>query len=146
MPTKFANGFYQLINPEKYVGKKVPHFRSSWEHSFMRFCDSNPSILQWASESIHVPYINPFTNRSTIYVPDFLIVYVNKKGENKAELIEIKPSKQTTLEAAGRSVRDQAAAVLNQYKWAAAQAWCNQNNINFRVVTENDIFHGSKSR
>lgn len=146
MAAKFANGFYQLTNPNKYVGKKVPHYRSSWEHSFMRFCDSNPSILQWASESIHIPYINPFTNRNTIYVPDFLIVYVNSKGEQKAELIEIKPSKQTTVESAGRSVRDQAAAVLNQFKWQAAQAWCSQNNIGFRVVTENDIFHRGKTR
>jgi hypothetical protein len=143
---KYANGFYQIVNADKYVGKKVPKFRSSWEHSFMRFCDENPAILQWASESINIPYKNPFTNRNTIYVPDFMIMYVNKNGEKNAELIEIKPSTQTTLEAAGRSVRDQAAAVLNMYKWQAAQAWCSQNGIRFRVLTENDIFHQGKSR
>lgn len=143
---KYANGFYQIINSDKYVGKKVPQFRSSWEHSFMRFCDENPAILQWASEAINIPYKNPFTNRNTIYVPDFMIMYVNKNGEKNAELIEIKPSSQTTLEAAGRSVRDQAAAVLNMHKWQAAQAWCSQNGIRFRVLTENDIFHQGKSR
>ena len=143
---KYANGFYQIVKADKYVGKKVPKFRSSWEHSFMRFCDENPAILQWASESINIPYKNPFTNRNTIYVPDFMIMYVNKNGEKNAELIEIKPSTQTTLEAAGRSVRDQAAAVLNMYKWQAAQAWCSQNGIRFRVLTENDIFHQGKSR
>jgi hypothetical protein len=143
---KYANGFYQIINSDKYVGKKVPQFRSSWEHSFMRFCDENPAILQWASEAINIPYKNPFTNRNTIYVPDFMIMYVNKNGEKNAELIEIKPSTQTTLEAAGRSVRDQAAAVLNMHKWQAAQAWCSQNGLRFRVLTENDIFHQGKSR
>jgi hypothetical protein len=143
---KYANGFYQIVNADKYVGKKVPKFRSSWEHSFMRFCDENPAILQWASESINIPYKNPFTNRNTIYVPDFMIMYLNKNGEKNAELIEIKPSTQTTLEAAGRSARDQAAAVLNMYKWQAAQAWCSQNGIRFRVLTENDIFHQGKSR
>jgi hypothetical protein len=142
---KFANGFYQISNPDKYVGKKVPHFRSSWEHSFMRFCDENPSILQWASEAIHIPYRNPFTNKNTIYVPDFMIVYVNKNGDKHAELIEIKPSKEATLESA-RSMRDQAAAVLNMYKWQAAQAWCKQNGLRFRVVTENDIFHQGRPR
>ena len=146
MANKFANGFYQITNPEKYVGKKSPHFRSSWEHSFMRFCDTNPSILQWASESIHIPYRNPFTNKNTIYVPDFFIVYVNKHNEKIAELIEIKPSKQTTLENAGRSSRDQAAAILNMHKWQAAQAWCSQNGIRFRVVTEADMFANSKSK
>ena len=142
---KFANGFYQLVNPGKYVGKKVPHYRSSWEHSFMRFCDENPAILQWANESIHIPYQNPFTGKNTIYVPDFFITYVNKSGEQKAELIEIKPLKETTLESA-RSVRDQAYAVLNQCKWAAANAWCKQNGVSFRVVTEMDIFHQGKQR
>lgn len=143
---KFANGFYQLNNPDKYVGKKVPHFRSSWEHSFMRFCDENPAILQWASEAIHIPYKNPFTNKNTIYVPDFFIVYVNKEGQKHAELIEIKPSKQVTVENAGRSVRDQAAAVLNMHKWQAANAWCKSNGVRFRVLTETDLFHQGKPR
>ena len=142
---KYANGFYQLLNPQKYVGKKTPHYRSGWEHTFMRFCDSNPSVLQWASESIHINYKNPFTNKATIYVPDFFIVYVDKSGAKKAELIEIKPSSQSTLESA-RSTRDQAAAVLNMYKWQAAQAWCKAQGISFRVVTENDIFHQGNGR
>jgi len=144
--SKYANGLYQILNADKYVGKKVPHFRSSWEHSFMRFCDENPAVLQWASEAIHIPYKNPFTNKNTIYIPDFMIMYMNKNNEKFGELIEIKPSKQTTLEAAGRSMRDQAAAVLNAYKWQAAQAWCSQNGLRFRVLTENDIFHQGKAR
>jgi hypothetical protein len=142
---KYANGFYQLLNPGKYVGKKTPHYRSGWEHTFMRFCDNNPSILQWASESIHINYVNPFTNKSTIYVPDFFIVYVDKGGGQHAEIIEIKPSTQSTLESA-RSAKDQAAAVLNMYKWQAAQAWCKANGVTFRVVTENDIFHQGGGR
>jgi hypothetical protein len=142
---KYANGFYQILNPGKYVGKKTPHYRSGWEHTFMRFCDNNPSILQWASESIHINYKNPFTNKATIYVPDFFIVYVDKSGAKRAELIEIKPSTQSTLESA-KSVKDQAAAVLNMYKWQAAQAWCKSQGITFRVVTENDIFHQGNGR
>jgi hypothetical protein len=145
MAAKFANGFYQIMNPDKYVGKKVPHFRSSWEHTFMRFCDTNPAVLQWASEAVHIPYRNPFTNKNTIYVPDFMIMYVNKNGEKFGELIEIKPNKQTNLQEA-RSARDQAAAVLNMYKWQAAQAWCNQNGLRFRVLTENDMFHQGRAR
>jgi hypothetical protein len=142
---KYANGFYQVLNPEKYVGKGTPHYRSGWEHTFMRFCDNNPSILQWASESIHINYKNPFTNKATIYVPDFFIVYMDKTGAKRAELIEIKPSTQSTLESA-KSVKDQAAAVLNMYKWQAAQAWCKAQGITFRVVTENDIFHQGNGR
>ena len=66
----WAQGLYQPKNPEKYAGKKTPRYRSSWEWAFMRFCDNNPSIMQWASESIQIPYRNPLTGRNTIYVPE----------------------------------------------------------------------------
>jgi len=137
--SKYANGFYQVLNAEKYIGKKTPHYRSGWENTFMRFCDLNPSILQWASESVHINYRNPFTNKNTIYVPDFLIIYVDKTGAQHAELIEIKPSQQTTLESA-KSTRDQAAAILNMCKWEAARAWCKSQGLTYKVVTENDMF------
>ena len=137
--SKYANGFYQVINAEKYIGKKTPHYRSGWENTFMRFCDLNPAILQWASESVHINYRNPFTNKMTIYVPDFLIIYVDKSGAQHAEIVEVKPSTQTTMESA-KSTRDQAAAILNMCKWEAARAWCKQQGMTFRVVTEKDIF------
>jgi len=139
--SKYANGFYQLINPEKYVGKKTPHYRSSWEHTFMRFCDNNPAVLQWANEAIHINYRNPFTNKNTIYVPDFFMLYVDANGKQHAEIIEIKPSHETGLMEAGNNKRAQAAAILNMCKWQAAQAYCKANNLSFRVVTEKDMFH-----
>jgi hypothetical protein len=139
--SKYANGFYQLLNPEKYVGKKTPHYRSSWEHSVMRMCDNNPSILQWANEAIHINYRNPFTNKNTIYVPDFFVTFIDAKGATHAELWEIKPAKETSLQEAGNSKRAQAAAILNMCKWQAAQAWCKANGVSFRIITERDLFH-----
>jgi hypothetical protein len=142
--SKYANGFYQLLNPEKYVGKKTPHYRSSWENTFMRFCDTNPSVLQWASEAIHVNYRNPFTNRNTIYVPDFFMLYVDARGQQHAEIIEIKPSHETSLAEAKNNKRAQAAAILNSCKWQAAKAFCDANGMKFRVVTERDMFRQGK--
>ena len=141
---KWAQGNYTPKNPHKYVGKKKPYYRSGWELVFMQFCDSNDSIIQWASEAIHINYRNPLTNKNTIYVPDFLIVYVDKTGKKHAEVIEVKPTKETTLEAAGRSPRAQAAAIVNMAKWEAARAWCKNQGLVFRVVTENEIFHQGK--
>ena len=143
--SKYANGFYQILNPEKYVGKGQPHYRSSWEHAAMRMLDSNPGILKWASESIHINYKNPFTNKQTIYVPDFFVLYQDANNKQHAELWEIKPTKETTLEAAGNSKRAQAAAILNQFKWQAAQAYCKANGLYFRIITEGDLFHQGKS-
>ena len=57
---------------------------------------------------------------------------------------EIKPSKETTLEAAGNSKRAQAAAILNMAKWQAASAYCKANGLYFRIITEKDLFHGAK--
>ncbi len=142
--SKYAQGVFQIKNPEKYVGNKSPTYRSGWEFVFMQFCDNNPSIIQWASEAIHINYRNPLTNKNTIYVPDFLIVYVDKTGKKHAEVIEVKPTKETTLEAAGRSPRAQAAAIVNMAKWEAARAWCKNQGLVFRVVTENEIFHQGK--
>lgn len=139
--SKYIQGKFQIKNPAKYAGNKPPTYRSSWELVFMNFCDNNPSIIQWASEAIHINYRNPLTNKSTIYVPDFLIVYVDGKGQQHAEVIEVKPSKETSLQEAGKSPRAQAAAILNMAKWEAARIWCKSQGLTFRVITENEIFH-----
>lgn len=141
--SKFANGSYVVRNPEKYVGKNTPRYRSGWEHAFMRFCDTNENILQWASESISIPYRNPLTGRQTIYVPDFLITYRDRANQLKAELIEIKPKKQSVIESKA-SARDRAAVAVNYAKWDAATKWARRNGLIFRVVTEDDIFRNGK--
>jgi len=140
MPSKFARGKFVMKHPEKYVGNKFPTYRSSWEWSFMNFCDTNESITKWASEAIQIPYRDPLTGRQTIYVPDFFIQYVDKKGKMITELIEIKPASQTILERVGKNKYNQAQYVKNQAKWQAANIWARQQGITFRILNENDIF------
>ena len=142
---KYAQGKFQIQNPNKYVGKGEPTYRSSWEFAFMQFCDNNPAVVQWASEAIHVNYRNPFTGKNTIDVPDFLIIYMDKNGKRHGEVVEIKLSKETTMEAA-KSQRDKAAVALNMFKWEAARKFCAAQGLRFRIVNEQDIFHGSKKR
>jgi hypothetical protein len=137
---KWANGLYEMKNPDKYVGKKKPRYRSSWEWAFMRFCDNNPGITSWASESIQIPYRNPLTGRNTIYVPDFFIIYHNKKKQRVAELIEVKPNNQAKTESIGKNKQNQAAYIVNRAKWEAANKWAKHKGIRFRVITESDMF------
>ena len=141
---RFAQGRYEPKNPEKYVGTKVPKYRSSWELVFMRFCDENPAVLQWASEAIQIPYKDPLTNRQTVYVPDFFIQYADKFGRVLTELVEIKPASQQLLERVGKNKYNQAQYVRNMVKWEAAKNWCKQQGIQFRIITENDLFHTGK--
>jgi hypothetical protein len=141
MATKFARGKFNMTQPEKYVGTKMPTYRSSWEFQFMRFCDTNISIQKWASEAIQIPYRDPLTGRQTVYVPDFFIQYVDKNNQMHVELIEVKPASQTILERVGKNKYNQAQYVKNQAKWAAANIWCKQQGIKFRILNENDMFH-----
>lgn len=142
--SRFAQGKFNLKFPQKYIGTRSPTYRSSWEFAFMRFCDENPSIENWASESIRIPYRHPLTGKYTIYVPDFFISYADKGGRKRVELIEVKPANQTLKEKTGRSRANQAHWIINQAKWEAARAWCKQKNIFFRVITEADIFHNGR--
>jgi hypothetical protein len=144
--SRFASGKYTVIDLKKYVGKKTPTYRSSWELQFMRFCDTHPSIQKWASEAVAIPYRCPLTGRQTIYVPDFFIQYMDKNGQVHTELIEIKPQNQTLREKVGRNKNNQLQYAKNVAKWRAAQAWCKAQGIKFRVVNEQDIFHNGKKR
>lgn len=142
----FAQGKYEIKNPSKYVGGKTPTYRSSWEFAFMRFCDMNNNVTQWASEAISIPYRNPLSGKMTIYVPDFFVVYTDKTGKQNVELIEVKPSNHAVLEKVGKSRTNQLHFAVNQAKWAAARAWCKSKGITFRVISEGEIFHNGKRR
>jgi hypothetical protein len=145
MAMKFAQGRYTPRNPAKYVGTKIPKYRSSWELNFMQFVDTNPHILKWASEAISIPYVNPLTEKQTVYIPDFFIQYSNKFNQIVNELIEIKPANQQLLEKVGKNRQNQEQFIKNQAKWAAAQRYCAQNNLTFRILNENDIFHNGNA-
>lgn len=143
--SRTAQGEFIPKNPQKYVGAKRIRYRSSWELTFMNFCDTHSSIQKWASEAIRIPYKCPFTNRITVYVPDFFIQYADKHGMLHVELIEVKPLSQTIKEKVGRSKNNQYQYIKNQAKWQAAQAYCKHQGIKFRIITENDIFHVGKN-
>jgi TnsA endonuclease N terminal len=139
----FRQGVYQIKNPAKYVGQGAPKYRSGWEMSFMLFCDNNDNILQWASESIRIPYRNPITGKQSIYVPDFLITYRTANNTTRAELIEIKPRNQSLIE--GKMNPNQRATVaVNYAKWDAATKWAKRQGLTFRVINEGDMFRNGK--
>ena len=143
--TRFAQSKFFPKNPQKYIGKGTIFYRSSWEAVFMNFCDTNDAVLKWASESIAIPYIHPLTGKRTNYIPDFFVVYQNKHGKQVAEVIEIKPQKETMMTEGSRtSAKNKLVIAINHAKWAAATAYCKHHGFTFRVLTENQIFHTGK--
>ena len=106
--------------------------------------DEHPNVTQWASESFKIRYWNPLKKGTpgvinTVYVPDFLVKYVDKYGKEKVELIEVKPLNQTFQENA-KGIHNKIAVAVNKQKWDAARAWAKDHGITFRVITEADMF------
>ena len=144
MANNFRQGFYQVKNPQKYVGQGRPKYRSGWELTFMMFCDNNEHVAQWASEGVSIPYRNPITGKQSIYVPDFLITYRNRNNQMVAEVIEIKPKKQSVVESKMKA-NERAVVAVNYAKWDSATKWCKKQGLLFRVITEDDMFrNGNK--
>ena len=143
MASKFTQGYYTLKHPEKYIGdpSKV-RYMSSWELEMHRFLDNNTSVLKWGSEEIVIPYIKPTTGQVHKYYPDYWVEYVNKNGEIIREIIEVKPLTQTRQPRANskHALYEQVQFAINVAKWKAAEAFCKQHDIKFRIVTERSIF------
>jgi hypothetical protein len=112
----------------------------------MTFCDSNNNVLYWASESLIVPYRHPFTGKATNYIPDFFVVYQNKYGKQIAEVVEIKPKKQSIIESKVANAKDRMIVAINHAKWQAAMGYCKQHGYTFRVITEDDLFYNGRNR
>ena len=53
------------------------------------------------------------------------------------------PAYQSTI-AGAQNAYNQAQYVRNMVKWAAARAYCNQNGMKFRIITEHDLYHSGK--
>lgn len=136
---KFSRSKFIPENSKKYIGTYPIVCRSSWERVLCDLFDKHPNVYQWASESIKIPYVNPMTGKSTIYIPDFLVRYIDKNGSQHTELIEVKPMNQTLSEKA-RGIKNRVALAINKAKWSAANKWAKKNGMTFRVVTEKDLF------
>jgi hypothetical protein len=145
--SKYNQGEFVPSNPQKIIGNSKIIFRSGWELRVMTLLDQHPNVINWASESVAIPYKSPLDGKMHRYIPDFLIVYKDKFGKQRAELVEVKPAKEAIAENA-KSKRDRAALLLNTAKWGAALLYCKKNGLNFRILTEDQIFvkKGTQSR
>jgi hypothetical protein len=138
-------GKYQPSFPKKYKGDPTNIvYRSLWERTFMKYCDTNDNVLEWFSEEIAVPYRSPIDNKIHRYFPDFYIKVKESNGQIKKYIIEIKPKKQT-VEPIPQKRRTKGYIyevyeyAKNQAKWKAAEEWCADRGYEFKVLTEDDL-------
>ena len=145
MARHYHKSIFKPKFPQKYVGKHLPIARSSWENTFMIFLDLSPNILQWASEAIRVPYRDPLTGKQKGYYPDFFMVYLDKDGVKKAEIVEIKPSTQTGQKKTKSAVNN-AQIIKNHATWTACLAYCAKNGLKFHLITELEMFRSGTKK
>jgi len=142
----FKQGVYKPVNSQKYKGAGSPEYRSSWELKFFTWCDKNPNVLKWGSETVIVPYISPIDNKVHRYFVDN-IVSIKEGNDIKTYLIEIKPSKQTKPPVPSKRkkkstiIYENYMYAINQAKWSAAKKFAKSKNIEFIILTENQLFH-----
>ena len=150
---EYYKGQYIPENKEKclniQIQKQYPIFRSSYERKFFYWLDNNANVIRWGSEIIKVPYIYAVDHRKHNYYTDIYCEIVDKSGDTKKFLIEIKPSSQTIApkkpkinnrKAVRRYVYEMKRYIQNQNKWKAARAFANSNNMEFKIITEKDLF------
>ena len=138
---KSYRGLFRPTNPKKYVGNtKQIVYRSLLERRFMRYCDLNEDILYWASEELPVRYYNPLDKKYHRYFPDFVVKTVN----NDKYMIEIKPYRQVKKPKSPKRktksyMRESFEYIKNQAKWEAAEMWCQDHGMKFKIITEREL-------
>lgn len=147
---KYHQGYYQLINKDKYLGDPTRIvYRSSWELAFCRYLDNNTSIVKWSCETLTIQY-RDLENKSHRYYPDFYYVLKDPNDPMKQEqvIVEIKPLTEVNqpnrpLNETSKALRNYEYAIRthikNKLKWSAAIDYCNKRGMKFILVTENHL-------
>lgn len=142
-------GKFKPKNRAKYKGDHTAiTYRSLWELRFMRYLDTTPSVLKWSSEEIVIPYRSPIDGRRHRYFPDFWVRVKTSEGVVKESLIEVKPKAQCSppkgslpkdRRKRGRFIREVKTWGVNEAKWKAAKAYCDDRKWGWKILTEDDL-------
>ena len=136
---------YKPRNPRKYKGNPNNIVcRSNWEKKFCEWCDTNKNILLWASEEFSIPYVSPLDRRVHQYYPDFLIKVQEGGGAIRDYVIEVKPKRQCIPPKRKSKVTkgyiyEAKTYEVNKAKWRAAEDWCKDRRLIFKVITEDEL-------
>ena len=135
----FIQGKYIPKNIKKYKGNfDNIFFRSMWEYHLFKWLDASSKVLEWGSETVVVPYQNPYTGKFHRYFVDIYAKIMDKDGIVRKYLIEVKPYKQTI--PSKRGTKYDMTYKINLAKWKAAEKVANENGMKFIVLTEKELY------
>ena len=148
---RYYQGKFKPRNPHKYMGDPSNIiYRSGWELRLMSYLDKHDSVLKWGSEELIIPYRSPIDGKIHRYFTDFIVKQINNKGERETVVIEVKPKAQTippdvskantkTGRASPRYINEVKTWGVNQAKWKAASAYCEDRGWKFQIMTEDQL-------
>ena len=138
-------GRYYPTHPKKYKGNPSNIiYRSLWERKFMVYCDKNDRILEWGSEEFFIPYRSPIDGKIHRYFPDFYVKVKTKQGTTKKWVVEVKPKIQTRpprtpKRKTKKYINEVRNWAINDAKWKNAIEYCNDRNMEFIIITEDEL-------
>lgn len=158
MARKYKQGWYRLINKDKFIlpsdgfmnsykeenGESYLNFKSSFELKAFRFADSNPAIVKFSIEPFAIKYLKPTDAKIHRYYID---MYLEFKSGDKF-LVEIKPYSETIPPKQPKRLTQKSQInyqkaistyLINQAKWAAAKEFAQKNNMRFIILTEREL-------
>jgi hypothetical protein len=151
-------GRFRPKNPGKYKGDPSNIiYRSSWELKVFRRLDEHPDVIEWSSEEVSIPYVNPVRSmkagerKISRYFPDIIVKKRMPNNEIVTMMIEIKPKSQTAPpdpakrnatksgRVSRRYLNEAATYSVNEAKWEAARRYCKERGMEFVIMTEEHI-------
>lgn len=143
--SKYIQGVFNPLNPQKYKGSVPIVYRSRPEKKIMSWLDNNNQVVLWGSESVVIPYQSPVDNKIHRYFVDFVAQVKMPDGSIKKLLIEYKPESQSKPPV--YSDRKKPSTMLyeryhwavNQAKWAAATQYAKSKGYQFVVLNEKHL-------
>lgn len=119
----YKSGIFKSVKNRQYM-----KYRSAYEYAFFEKLESDPNVIKYLAEAIHIPYVDIDLKKRT-YIPDVLVLY----KDGRMELCEVKP----TIMLKDQNVQLKARAAIRKIKSTG-------KNMSFRFVTENDLFKSNK--
>ena len=134
---------YTPVNKDKYIGRKNPVCRSTWERDFCYLLDHDRRVVEWSSEALYIPYM--LNGKRKHYYPDFYVKIKKPNGYEKW-IVEIKPYIQTQPPKKGKNksrktkLNEKLTFDKNIAKWKAAKRFCKKMGYEFKIITEKQLY------
>lgn len=89
----------------------------------MSYLDHCPEVVSWTYEQTVIEYVsNIRTKKVRRYYPDFYVKY----SDGREEILEVKPKRKLEQRVVKKKID-------------AAQIWCVDRGMTFRILTEEDL-------